>query len=187
MTAAEISMYRQRLLPLLQRHNDGVTRLQGEALHGLGGESGGGLSNAPTHLADLGNAYHEEEVGLILMQNEEQLLAECNAALAAHRGRDVRPVREVLQGYSSHPTRHLSLRSLLHALLAPAGAQRREGSGQFLRAKGHAKPQAEGKSPLAASHPGALSTGHRPGAVSSAHVRDIPAAVDFHVHLQFTY
>jgi RNA polymerase-binding transcription factor DksA len=82
MTAAEIETYKQRLLPLLQRHNDGVSRLQSEAMHGLGGESGGSLSNAPTHLADLGNAYHEEEVGLILMQNEEQLLAECNAALA---------------------------------------------------------------------------------------------------------
>jgi len=81
MTAAEITTYQQRLQVLLQRHTEGVSLLQDEALHGLGGESGGGFSNAPLHPADLGNAYHEEEVGLILMQNEEQLLAESNAAL----------------------------------------------------------------------------------------------------------
>jgi RNA polymerase-binding transcription factor DksA len=77
-----MATYKRRLQALAQRHSDGVSRLQGEGLHGVGGESGGGLSNAPMHLADLGTAYHEEEVDLILMQNEEQLLAEANAALA---------------------------------------------------------------------------------------------------------
>jgi RNA polymerase-binding transcription factor DksA len=81
MTAAETEVYKAQLQSLLQRHNDGMTRLQDEALHGVGGESGGSLSNAPTHLADLGTAYHAEEVGLILMQTEERLLGECNAAL----------------------------------------------------------------------------------------------------------
>jgi RNA polymerase-binding transcription factor DksA len=85
MTASEIDAYQQRLLALGQRHNSAVSRLQGEAMHGLGGESGGGLSNTPTHLADLGNAHHEEEVGLILMENEEYLLSESNAALARIR------------------------------------------------------------------------------------------------------
>ena len=80
MNARAIAKYRQRLLELVQRHSDGVSR-QGDALHGLGGESGGGLSNAPLHLADLGNAHHEEEVDMALMETEERLLADCNAAL----------------------------------------------------------------------------------------------------------
>jgi RNA polymerase-binding transcription factor DksA len=80
MNARAIEKYRRRLLELVQRHSDGVTR-QGDSLHGLGGESGGGLSNAPLHLADLGNAHHEEEVNMALMETEERLLAECNAAL----------------------------------------------------------------------------------------------------------
>jgi RNA polymerase-binding transcription factor DksA len=80
MNAIAIEKYRRRLLQLIQRHSDGVAR-QGDALHGLGGESGGGLSNAPLHLADLGNAHHEEEVDMALMETEERLLAECNAAL----------------------------------------------------------------------------------------------------------
>jgi DnaK suppressor protein len=80
MNARAIERYRRQLLELVQRHTDGVSR-QGDALHGLGGESGGGLSNAPLHLADLGNAHHEEEVDMALMENEERLLAECIAAL----------------------------------------------------------------------------------------------------------
>jgi DnaK suppressor protein len=80
MNARAIEKHKKRLLDLVQRHSDGVSR-QGDALHGLGGESGGGLSNAPLHLADLGNAHHEEEVDMALMENEEHLLAECIAAL----------------------------------------------------------------------------------------------------------
>jgi RNA polymerase-binding transcription factor DksA len=80
MNARAIAKYKRRLLKLMQRHSEGVSH-QGEALHGLGGESGGGLSNAPLHMADLGNAHHEEEVDLALMETEEHLLAECNAAL----------------------------------------------------------------------------------------------------------
>jgi RNA polymerase-binding transcription factor DksA len=82
MTTHQFQVYQERLRALAQRHSDGMNQLQKEALHGLGGESGGGLSNAPMHLADLGNAHHEGEVDLALMQNEERLLAECNAALA---------------------------------------------------------------------------------------------------------
>jgi RNA polymerase-binding transcription factor DksA len=82
MNNQQLKKYQDRLRTLAQRHSDGMSRLQNDALHGLGGESGGGLSNAPMHLADLGNAHHEGEVDIALMENEERLLAECNAALA---------------------------------------------------------------------------------------------------------
>jgi RNA polymerase-binding transcription factor DksA len=81
MNSHQIETYRERLRALAQRHSDGMDRLHNEALHGLGGESGGGLSNAPMHLADLGTAHHEGEVGLALFATEERLLAESNAAL----------------------------------------------------------------------------------------------------------
>jgi RNA polymerase-binding protein DksA len=74
--------YRRRLLALIQRHSSGVSGLWGEAQHGLGGESGGGISDVPTHLADLGNASYEEEMNFTLLDNQEGLLRECNAALA---------------------------------------------------------------------------------------------------------
>jgi len=82
MTPSQIEAYRRQLLALEQRYSAGVSELRSEAQHGLGGESGGGLSDVPTHLADLGNASYEEEVNLTLLGNQEWLLDECNAALA---------------------------------------------------------------------------------------------------------
>jgi RNA polymerase-binding transcription factor DksA len=82
MTRSQTEAYRQRLLVLAGRYRAGMLGLRGESLHGLGGESGGGLSDVPTHLADLGNASFEEETNLTLLGNQERLLSECHAALA---------------------------------------------------------------------------------------------------------
>jgi hypothetical protein len=81
-TQAEIEAYRRWLLALAARYRGGVSQLRGESFHGLGGESGGGISDVPTHLADLGNASYEEEMNLTLLEAQEQLLLECDAALA---------------------------------------------------------------------------------------------------------
>jgi RNA polymerase-binding transcription factor DksA len=81
-TQQQIETYRRRLQALARRHDRDLAGLWGEAGHGVGGESGGSLSDAPVHPADLGTAHHEEEVNLLLMENQELLLAECNAALA---------------------------------------------------------------------------------------------------------
>jgi RNA polymerase-binding transcription factor DksA len=81
MTPAEIKTFRQQLVSQSRRHNTSASGLLGEAAHGLGGESGGGLSNALIRLADLRNAQHEEEINRTLMENEELLLQECDAAL----------------------------------------------------------------------------------------------------------
>ena len=82
LTHRQIDTFKARLQELARRHDAGLTSLRDETAHGVGGDSGGSLSDAPHHEADLGTAYHEEEVGLLLMQNQERLLAECNAALA---------------------------------------------------------------------------------------------------------
>jgi len=82
MTRGEIEAYRRRLQALAARYQGGVSRLRGEASHGLGGDSGGGISDVPAHLADLGNASYEEEMNLTLLETQEQLFEECDAALA---------------------------------------------------------------------------------------------------------
>jgi RNA polymerase-binding transcription factor DksA len=73
---------RRRLVELARRYGGARERLRDETLRGLGGESGGGLSDLPIHLADLGSACADEETQLCLLENEEQLLEECEAALA---------------------------------------------------------------------------------------------------------
>jgi RNA polymerase-binding transcription factor DksA len=82
LTVAEIEIYRQRIRSLARQVGGDLALLEDEAAHGLGGEVGGGLSNVPTHLADLGTASYEEEMDLALLANQEHLLDECNAALA---------------------------------------------------------------------------------------------------------
>jgi RNA polymerase-binding transcription factor DksA len=85
MTRPVIEAHRQSLLALAARYRGGVSKLRGESFHGLGGESGGGISDVPTHAADLGNANYEEEMNLTLLEAQEQLLEECDAALARIR------------------------------------------------------------------------------------------------------
>lgn len=80
-TPTEIERIRQQLLSLAQQYTRGVSRLEEEAIHGLGGEAGGGISNVPTHFADLGSASCEEDLDIALMEVQGDLLEECNAAL----------------------------------------------------------------------------------------------------------
>ncbi len=80
MTPKELQNYRQRLLGLMKRLNRDVSQLEEESLQGVGGEASGGLSDVPVHPADLGSHEFEEDVTLDLLTNEEQLLAEVNAA-----------------------------------------------------------------------------------------------------------
>jgi DnaK suppressor protein len=81
MTRAEIDHFRRRLLALKKRVGGDLTELEEETLKPVGGESSGGLSDVPLHLADLGTGEFEEELTLTLVENEEQLLAEINDAL----------------------------------------------------------------------------------------------------------
>jgi RNA polymerase-binding transcription factor DksA len=81
MTRGEMEAYRRWLLALAERYRGGVSQLHDEASHGLGGESGGGISDVPMHPADLGNASYEEEMNLTLLEAQEQLFEECDAAL----------------------------------------------------------------------------------------------------------
>ena len=81
MSEAEARAYRQRLLGLLRRLDRDRSQLKEEALQTMGGEASGGLSDVPLHLADLGSHDFEEGMTLSLLENEEQLIEEINAAL----------------------------------------------------------------------------------------------------------
>ncbi len=82
MTPAELNTYRQRLLAMLSRLDRDRSQLKDEALQATGGEASGSLSDVPLHLADLGSHNFEEELTLDLLENEEHLIEEINAALA---------------------------------------------------------------------------------------------------------
>jgi RNA polymerase-binding protein DksA len=81
MTKAEMQSYRRRLLALKKRLGGDLSALEEEALHPVGGEASGGLSDVPVHPADLGTDNFEEELALELLENEDHLLTEIDDAL----------------------------------------------------------------------------------------------------------
>jgi RNA polymerase-binding transcription factor DksA len=56
--------------------------LAGQALHPLGGEESGSLSHFPLHQADFGTDHAERVLTMSLLENDEHLLEEVQAALA---------------------------------------------------------------------------------------------------------
>jgi len=82
MTKTELEHWRRRLLTLKKRLGADLTQLEEEALHPIGGESSGGLSDLPVHPADLGSENYEVEIELGLLENEAQILTEIDDALA---------------------------------------------------------------------------------------------------------
>jgi DnaK suppressor protein len=82
LTKAEMESFRQQLLALKKRVGGDLSELEEEALHAVGGEESGGLSNVPVHPADLGTDNFEEALALDLLENEEKILDEVNDALA---------------------------------------------------------------------------------------------------------
>jgi RNA polymerase-binding protein DksA len=81
MTSTERESYRRQLLALRRRLTGDMSQLSDEALRRAGGEASGNLSNMPIHMADLGTDNFEQEFSLGLLQNEEQMLKEIDAAL----------------------------------------------------------------------------------------------------------
>lgn len=81
LTKTERDFYRQRLLQLLGRLSKDRSQLKAEALRPEGGEASGGLSDVPLHMADLGTHQSEEDLMLMLIENEEEIIAEVNGAL----------------------------------------------------------------------------------------------------------
>ena len=81
MKKPSLDTYRRKLMALSRRLDQERKDLKEEALQGTGGETSGSFSNVPIHPGDLGTHYFEEEVTLNLLENEEMLIEEVNAAL----------------------------------------------------------------------------------------------------------
>jgi RNA polymerase-binding transcription factor DksA len=81
LSKVEATSYRQQLLRLANRLEGDQAQLQGETMRSTGGEAGGGLSDVPLHLADLGSQGFDEDVTLDLLESEEELIDEVNEAL----------------------------------------------------------------------------------------------------------
>ncbi|OWK37947.1 TraR/DksA family transcriptional regulator [Fimbriiglobus ruber] len=81
MTGENTKKYRANLQALATQIRATVAGLTDQATSPLGGESAGGISNAPLHLADMGSEAYNQELGATLLENELFIGEEVAAAL----------------------------------------------------------------------------------------------------------
>src|SRR5215813_8554143 len=77
----DVRRLRGQLLALRDRVDAKFARVRQEAFRGAGGESGGGISNAPIHLGDLGSQEFDQSVTLGLAEKEAAMRYEIEDAL----------------------------------------------------------------------------------------------------------
>lgn len=82
MTERQDEKYRKQLEKLAARVSETAAALEEEVRTPLGGEAGGGISNTPLHLGDIGTEAYTQELDSTLLENETYLRDEANAALA---------------------------------------------------------------------------------------------------------
>ncbi len=81
MTDKKLAKYRDQLRALAARVIGDTTALEESARTSTGGQSGGNLSNAPMHLADLGTEVYMQELNSTLLENVESIRDQILAAL----------------------------------------------------------------------------------------------------------
>ncbi|MFO0800255.1 MAG: TraR/DksA C4-type zinc finger protein [Gemmataceae bacterium] len=81
MTKAKTNRFRTQLRALADRVGATAAGLEEQVRTPTGGESSGGLSNAPLHLGDLGAEVYNHELNATLLENEAHLRGEVLAAL----------------------------------------------------------------------------------------------------------
>ena len=81
MQSAQLETYRTRLQALADRMRLEVSSITDEAQAPSGGQSLGGLTNAPMHLADMGTEEYMHGINAVLLENGEHLINEVRAAL----------------------------------------------------------------------------------------------------------
>jgi|SRR5579883_2682322 len=81
MTSTEMNQFRTRLKEMATRIRGTANSIEEQARQGTGGEAIGDLSHTPMHLADLGSEICSQELGATLLENEQYLQAEIDAAL----------------------------------------------------------------------------------------------------------
>jgi RNA polymerase-binding transcription factor DksA len=81
MKKAELKPFKQQLQSLRARLVGDVNGLADATLGKTRSESSGDLSSMPIHMADLGSDNFEQEFSLALMEGDEDILREIDAAL----------------------------------------------------------------------------------------------------------
>ncbi|MFO0950152.1 MAG: TraR/DksA C4-type zinc finger protein [Isosphaeraceae bacterium] len=81
MSQRKAAHFRNLLEAMDARLRGDIQNLEEAARTGLGGESGGDLSNAPMHLGDLGTAQYLQELNATLYENQESIQLEARDAL----------------------------------------------------------------------------------------------------------
>ncbi|MFL5327325.1 MAG: TraR/DksA family transcriptional regulator [Gemmataceae bacterium] len=75
------AQYRDRLMKMAARIRNVTSDLEEQARSTTGGDSGGNISNSPMHLGDIGSGVYSQQLSATLLENEEYILDEINAAL----------------------------------------------------------------------------------------------------------
>jgi DnaK suppressor protein len=81
MNTAQLNRFRQRLKDLAVRMHHDVVTVSEQAFAASGGQAMGELSNAPTHLGDMGTDEYLHDLNATLLENEQYLSREAAAAL----------------------------------------------------------------------------------------------------------
>ena len=81
MTREQTSVFRDRLRALATRLGNTVAGLEEGVRTPTGGQTAGGLSNAPLHLGDVGTDAFHQELDATLLENEAFIRNEVSAAL----------------------------------------------------------------------------------------------------------
>ena len=81
MSGQQLERYRKQLEELAEGVGRIAAALEDEVRSPLGGEAGGGLSDAPMHLGDLGSEAFTQELDATLLENEAYIRDEAVAAL----------------------------------------------------------------------------------------------------------
>lgn len=68
MDKPEIERYRQSLRQLTTRMRSDAAAMTDQIREGSGGQSGGGLSNAPMHLGDMGTDEYLQDLNATLLE-----------------------------------------------------------------------------------------------------------------------
>ena len=81
MNNATAEQYRKGLEVLASRLRDDAAAMAEQTHRASGGQGGGELSNAPMHLADMGTEEYLHDLTATLLENQEFLAGEAQAAL----------------------------------------------------------------------------------------------------------
>ena len=76
-----LEQHRRRLQALAQRLQADAAAVTDQVREGSGGQAGGGLSNAPMHLGDMGTDEYLQDLNATLLEHEEHLVNEARDAL----------------------------------------------------------------------------------------------------------